>query len=106
MEANDHSRLRSAAWVAIFAAVATVGVASCTRQPEAARHTVDEYRANPDLRREQFARCANDPGTLGQTPDCVNARQATRLEETRSVRDLPPVQLPQPGSPRPDNPRK
>jgi len=34
------------------------------------------------------------PGTLGRTPDCINAREATRLEETRSVRALPPIELP------------
>src|SRR5437016_4470397 len=86
-----------AAWVAMATAL---GLVCCTRQPEPARHTVAEYRANPDLRREQFARCTDDPGALGSTPDCINAREATRLEETRSVRNLPPVHLPRPGSPK------
>jgi len=77
-------------------AVVTLAIASCSRQPESASHTVADYRGNPDLRREQLARCTNDPGTLGQTPDCINAREAGRLEENYSIRGVPPVQLPNP----------
>jgi hypothetical protein len=80
------------------ATAVALGLACCARQPEQAQHTVAEYRANADLRREQFARCTNDPGTLGKTPDCVNAREAQRLEDIGSVRDAPPIQLPQPES--------
>jgi hypothetical protein len=80
------------------AAIVVLTLTCCARQPEQAQHTVAEYRANVALRREQFARCTNDPGTLGETPDCVNARQAQRLEEIGSVRDTPPIQLPRPGS--------
>jgi hypothetical protein len=87
-------------------ALLTIGVilslVCCSRQPEEARHTVAEYRADPDLRREQFARCANDPGALGNTPDCINVRQATVLEDNKSVRDLAPVRLP----PAPTRPRE
>jgi hypothetical protein len=80
------------------ATVVALGLSCCARQPEQAQHTVAEYRANADLRREQFARCANDLGTLGKTPDCVNAQQAQRLEDIGSVRDTSPIQLPRPGS--------
>jgi hypothetical protein len=76
--------------------VVNLGVSSCTRQSEVASHTVADYRAHPDLRREELARCSNDPGTLGRTPDCINAREAGRLEENYSVRGVPPVQLPNP----------
>ena len=71
-----------------------LAMAACTRQPEPARHTVEEYRADPALRQAELARCSNDPGTLGETPDCINALEAARREETRSLRDLPPVKLP------------
>jgi hypothetical protein len=88
---------------AIFSAVALAASAivslslfSCARQPATAEHTVAEYRANADLRRAQFARCANDPGTLGATPDCINAREASRLEDMGSVRNVAPVRLPRP----------
>ena len=63
--------------------MALLALAACSREPPAATHTVADYRANAELRRDTFARCANDPGTLGRTPDCINAREATRLEETR-----------------------
>jgi hypothetical protein len=90
------------AFGALTRALATIVVAMslvcCTRQPEPARHTVAEYHANPELRRERFARCSDDPGTLGSTPDCINVRQATLLEDSRSIRELPPVQLPPPPS--------
>ena len=82
----------------VVATIATVGIVCCTREQPTAQHTVAEYRSNPDLRRAQFARCTNDPGTLGKTPDCVNAREAQRLEDMSSVRDLPPVGLPPPPS--------
>ena len=71
---------------------------SCTRQPEGAQHTVAEYRANAGLRREEFARCANDPGTLGKAPDCINAREAQRQADIGSVRDAPPLDLRKPGT--------
>jgi hypothetical protein len=84
----------------LMAALAMTGVAlslvCCTRQPPPARHTVAEYQANSALRREQFTRCSADPGTLGATPDCINVRQATLLEDSRSIRELPPIRLPPP----------
>ena|ERR1700732_44156 len=94
------ARLRSTfGMVAVtLVAMTSAGIFGCTREPPVAQHTVAEYQSNPDLRREQFARCTNDPGTLGKTPDCVNAREAQRLEDMRSVRDLPPVGLPPPPS--------
>jgi hypothetical protein len=74
----------------------TLTTTCCTRQPPSAEHTVAEYRANVALRREEFARCVNDPGSLGRTPDCINAREASRVEDIGSVRDTPPIHLPTP----------
>jgi len=68
-------------------------VVSCAPAPPVAEHTVSEYRADASLRREVLARCLNDPGGLGQTPDCVNAREAERLESRGSLRDQAPVGL-------------
>jgi hypothetical protein len=68
-------------------------VVSCSPGPPVAKHTVSEYRADASLRRDVFARCLNDPGGLGQTPDCVNAREADGLESHGSLRDLGPVGL-------------
>lgn len=77
-----------------IAVTLAIAVGACSPSPEPARHTVDEYRADAELRRAELARCANDPGTLGDTPDCINVREAARLEDRRSLRDLPPIQLP------------
>lgn len=68
-------------------------LAGCTQNPSVAQYTVDEYRANKALRKEMFAKCVNDPGTLGQTPDCINAREAERLESHGSLRDSAPIGL-------------
>jgi hypothetical protein len=80
-------------------ALSILSVAACTQDADVARHTVEEYRADAELRREVFAACANDPGTLRESADCVNAIEAERLESRGSLRDLPPVGLD------PDRPR-
>ena len=77
----------------IFTAVGLLVVAGCTRQTDVARHTVEEYRAEKTLRREVLTSCANDPGTFGNTPDCINAREAERLESTGSLRQSGPIGL-------------
>jgi hypothetical protein len=78
----------------IFLAIAVIlGAAACTRQPDVARHTVEEYRADKSLRQELFKKCANDPGTLAKTPDCINASKAERLESLGSLRNSGPIGL-------------
>jgi type IV pilus biogenesis protein CpaD/CtpE len=84
---------------AVVAVLVTLGVTACTRDVNVARHAVDEYRANAALRRETFAKCVDDPGTLGRSADCINAREAERLESRGSLRDQPPLGL-RPGGPR------
>jgi hypothetical protein len=71
----------------------TIGAAACTPSPKPTHQTVDYYRTNRDAREAKLAECANDPGALGQTPDCINARQAARLD-VKSLRDLAPLDLP------------
>lgn len=74
--------------------VVTVGAAACAPSPNPTHQTVDYYRANADARRAMLAKCENDPGALGRTPDCINALQAKRMEEPmKSLRDLPPLGL-------------
>jgi len=41
--------------------------------------TVDEFLAQPELRRKVSAYCHNDPGRTGLTPNCVNVRRADHL---------------------------
>jgi hypothetical protein len=74
-------------------ALILLSLVACSRQPEAARHTVEEYRADKSRRQDTFKRCANDPGTLGKSPDCINAREAERLESIGSLRDSGPLGL-------------
>jgi hypothetical protein len=79
--------------VHILTALALLGLSGCTREADVARHTVEEYRANKTLRQAVFKQCTNDPGTLGTTPDCLNAREAEQLESIGSLRKSGPVGL-------------
>ena len=78
---------------AFISALAVLGGAACVPDADVARHTVAEYRADAELRREVFAACANDPGTSVDSADCVNASEAERLESRGSLRDLPAIGL-------------
>lgn len=73
---------------------AALTVAACSSPPEPPTHqTVEFYRANKDARLAKLAECENDPGALGKTPDCINAKQAAR-RDMKTLRDLPPLNLP------------
>jgi hypothetical protein len=74
--------------------VTVISAAGCAPVPDRALHTVGEYRRDPVLRRQELTQCVNDPGTLRNTPDCVNAREAERAASVGSLRDLPPLRLP------------
>lgn len=74
--------------------VVTVSAAvSCAPAPDRA-NTVTYYREHADEREAALKRCADDPGSLGKQPDCVNAREALRIEGVGSLRELPPLDLP------------
>ena len=76
-----------------LAVVLTLSAAGCTREADVAHHTVEDYRANKTLRQETFKKCANDPGMLKKTPECINAQEAERLEGYGSLRNSGPVGL-------------
>jgi hypothetical protein len=76
-----------------LAALAFLGAVGCSREAAVARHTVQDYRADKSLRQEMFKECTNDPGTLGNTSDCINAQEAERLESYGSLRDSGPIGL-------------
>lgn len=87
----------------------TLAVVACSSPPEPPTHqTVEFYRANKEARQAKLAECENDPGALGNTPDCINAKQAAK-RDMKTLRDLPPLNLPgatpNPGSPRADEQR-
>jgi len=73
--------------IAYVATVVILGATACTRQADVARHTVEDYRADRALRQDVFRKCVNDPGTLGKTPDCINASEAERMESFGSLRN-------------------
>jgi len=81
----------------VFAFSACVGLAcavvGCSGSPDDTAQTVDYYRAHPKDRQTLLARCANDPGRLGNKPACINATQAENLEGIGSMRSLPPMGL-------------
>ena len=67
---------------------------ACAPVPDRARFTVDYYREHADVREKTLGTCANDPGTLQHEPDCVNAREAARIEGVGSLKALSPMGLP------------
>jgi hypothetical protein len=71
----------------LLAVTLTTALNACTPPTEKSRHTVEEYLADDALRKGQFSRCANDPGSIGETPDCVNAREAERRANLGSFRN-------------------
>jgi hypothetical protein len=55
---------------------------------------VSYFQAHPKEREALFKRCADDPGTLGKTAECVNAERAEAIAGIGSFRDLAPMQFP------------
>jgi hypothetical protein len=74
--------------------ITIASAAGCAPAPDRALHTVDEYRQYASLRKLTFARCAEDPVSRNLKPDCINAREAERLEGVGSLRTLAPLALP------------
>ena len=70
-------------------AMTTLG-AGCVRERAP---TVEYFRGHPTERVAQLQRCANDPGSLADSPACVNAEQADALDRHDSLRNLPPMEL-------------
>jgi hypothetical protein len=74
--------------------VTILSTAACAPAPDRAAHTVEEYRRDTTLRASEMRGCVNDPGGLGRSADCVNAREAERQVGIGSLRDLPPLKVP------------
>jgi len=74
--------------------VTFLSAAGCAPAPDRALHTVEEYKSDATLRQGMLKRCANDPGTLKTSPDCVNVRDAEKSLDVGNLRTLPPLQLP------------
>ena len=74
--------------------VTFLSAVGCAPAPDRASHTVEEYKRDAQLRREELARCTADPGTLKASADCVNVREAERSVGVGNLRELPPLRLP------------
>lgn len=79
-----------------MATLAMVSVAACVPSTPESGRTVQDYLADRSLREATAQRCANDPGRLKDTPDCINAQAAARIEGVGSLRTLPSLPLPPP----------
>jgi hypothetical protein len=66
---------------------------ACTPEPPKARHTVDEYLANPQAMNEALERCTKNPGELRNDPDCINVQSAAERKDVGSLRDRRPLGL-------------
>jgi|SRR5580692_5027565 hypothetical protein len=78
--------------------ITIASAAACAPAPDRPLHTVDEYQQDKKLRELTFARCRNDPASRDSRPDCVNAREAERLEGVGSLRNLAPLELANPNA--------
>lgn len=87
--------------------IAVFALTACGRSPDAAL-TVPYYRAHAAERESMLRACAEDPGKLRDSPPCVSAREAARMEDVGSLRHLPPMGLPGAGNPdeAPESPPK
>ncbi len=52
-------------------------------------YTVDEFLAQPELRKKVSAVCSNDPGRLARDPNCINVRRAEHIASAGSLADMP-----------------
>jgi hypothetical protein len=68
-------------------------IAACSPEAPEPTNTVSYYREHPEERKAMMARCSDDPGGMGQTANCINAKQATATEDIGSFKDLPPMNL-------------
>ena len=75
--------------------VTFLSAGGCAPAPDRASHTVEEYKQDAQLRREELTHCTDDPGSLRNSADCVNVREAERSVGVGNLRDLPPLRLPE-----------
>ena len=87
---RECSPLRLNLW---FVTMLPLIAAGCGSSSGPAR-TVSYFQAHPKEREAIFKRCANDPGTLGKTAECVNAERAEEIAGIGSFRHLAPMQFP------------
>lgn len=87
---TQKSSLRLGLW---FATVLSLTAAGCSPASGPAR-TVSYFQAHAAEREAVFKRCADDPGTLGKSAECVNAERAEEVAGIGSFRHLAPMKFP------------
>lgn len=61
----------------LVAVLLLAGIAGCKRdEPAGQVHTVEWYKEHQAERLGMLAKCRDNPGKLGATPNCVNAARA------------------------------
>jgi hypothetical protein len=74
--------------------VTFLSAAGCAPAPDRAMHRVEDYKQDAELRRRMMAHYAVDPGSLKDSPDCMNVEAAERSIGVGNLRELPPLRLP------------
>jgi hypothetical protein len=88
-----HMREKTSSKIGLWLAMVPVLIAAGCGSSVPAR-TVSYLQAHPNEREALYKRCADDPGTLAKTPECVNAIQAEAIAGFGSFRNLPPMHFP------------
>jgi len=75
--------------ILILVGLATLGLSACGRAVPS--HDKAYFAAHAQERGQVLVACRNDPGRLGETPNCVNALQADAdAEHERVFHGAPP----------------
>lgn len=92
MQAQTRPSISNLGIVVIFAAIGS----GCTQEaaPPKATHTVDEYLAKPKVMEAKLRECANNPGELRNTPDCINVKAAAQQNGIGSRKKMEPLKFP------------
>ena len=73
----------------LFVLIAASMLVSCDNKQDVSNlgpaRDVRYYLENPDARKETIAKCNNNPGELENTPDCVNAYDASEEAMNESI---------------------
>ena len=73
--------------ILVATGLAALTLAACS--PGETPHDVAYYRDHADDRAAQMAKCRNDPGNLGKTPNCLNALRADADAASEKAWTLP-----------------
>lgn len=72
----------------ILLMMASALLSACNQKPVEEVHTVEWFKQpeNREAGFKIFEKCRNDPGTYGQTPNCINLNQAIKEHQAELMR--------------------